>query len=216
MKICASLLASNHAFIGQSVETCERAGIDLFHFDVSDGHYTKYIMFGPQIIDDLRGVSNSYFDVHLYNYNVGPILETFLETSANRISLQYETAYDQLDTYIELIRAHKRDVSLTLTLLEDLTTVVEQIEKVDVVNLLAVNPGIGGQAMQRAVLKKIEAFSSYIALNNLPTAISVDGGINIDNIRLIKDAGADIAIVGSGIFQGSIEDNIALLQKQIE
>lgn len=70
--------------------------------------------------------------------------------------------------------------------------------------------------MQRAVLKKIEAFSSYIALNNLPTAISVDGGINIDNIRLIKDAGADIAIVGSGIFQGSIEDNIALLQKQIE
>ncbi|MGI6466940.1 MAG: ribulose-phosphate 3-epimerase [Sphaerochaetaceae bacterium] len=216
MKICASLLAANHAFIGQSLEECEKAGINIFHFDVSDGHYTKYIMFGPQIINDLRSVSQAYFDVHLYNHNVESILETFLETSANRISLQYATGKDNLDYYINMVRSNKTDVSVTFTPTEDYQLIIKQVEKLDAVNLLAVNPGIGGQVMQLEVLKKVEKVASYIANNNLKTIVSVDGGVSTETIKWVKDAGADIAIAGSAIFQGSIKENIKILKKIIE
>ncbi len=188
MKICASLLAANHAFIGQSLEECEKAGINIFHFDVSDGHYTKYIMFGPQIINDLRSVSQAYFDVHLYNHNVESILETFLETSANRISLQYATGKDNLDYYINMVRSNKTDVSVTFTPTEDYQLIIKQVEKV----------------------------ASYIANNNLKTIVSVDGGVSTETIKWVKDAGADIAIAGSAIFQGSIKENIKILKKIIE
>ncbi|MFA5513888.1 MAG: hypothetical protein WDA17_03085 [Sphaerochaetaceae bacterium] len=216
MKLCASLLAANHAFIGQSLERCEKEGIGIFHFDVSDGHYTKYIMFGPQLIDNLRSISNSYFDVHLNNYNVEPILETFLETTANRISLQYATSKEQLDYLINKIRLKERDVSVSFTPLEGFETIIKHVEKLDAVNLLAVNAGIGGQSIQKEVLKKVEKVASFIANNNLKTIVSVDGGINKDTIKWVKDAGADLAIVGSGIFCGSIKDNIRTLKKMIE
>lgn len=216
MKLCASLLAANHAFIGDSLSACEKEGIKVFHFDVSDGHYTKYIMFGPQLIDNLRSVSNAYFDVHLNTYNVEAILETFLETSVNRISLQYETSKEELDYLIGIIRANKRDVSLTFTGLEEYETIVPHVEKSDAVNLLAVNPGIGGQSFQKKVLTKIEKIASFIAINNLKTIISVDGGINKETIKDVKDAGANLAIVGSGIFCGSIKENIKNLRLIIE
>jgi len=216
MNLCASLLAANHAFIGDSLSRCEKEGIKFFHFDVSDGHYTKYIMFGPQLIDDLRSVSNAYFDVHLNTYNVEAILKTFLETSVNRISLQHETTKEQLDYLIGKIRAEKRDVSITFTGLEEYETIVPHVEKSDAVNLLAVNPGIGGQIFQKEVLKKIEKIAAYIANHNLKTIISVDGGINKETIKDVKDAGANLAIVGSGIFCGSIEENIKNLRSIIE
>jgi ribulose-phosphate 3-epimerase len=216
MKLCASLLAANHAFIGQSLERCEKEGIGIFHFDVSDGHYTKYIMFGSQLIDNLRSISNSYFDVHLNNYNVEPILETFLETTVNRISLQYATSKEQLDYLINKIRLKERDVSISFTPLEGFETIIKHVEKLDAVNLLAVNAGIGGQSIQKEVLKKVEKVASFIANNNLKTIVSVDGGINKDTIKWVKDAGADLAIVGSGIFCGSIKDNIRTLKKMIE
>ena len=208
IELCASLLAANHAYIARDMQEAERCGITTFHFDVCDGHYTKYLLFGNQLVSDLRAISDSYFDVHLAVYNMQSILETFLPTGADRINLQYESAGEALGSMIHRIHAESRDVCLTFvpgTKFEEIEPFIEQVEGV---NLLAVNPGVGGQQFQLDVLHKVEQSADYISQRGLKTKLSVDGGVNSGTIRAVASAGAHIAIIGSGIFSGSIERNI--------
>ncbi len=212
MKLCASVLAADHAYLARDLLEAERCGIDFFHFDVSDGHFAPYLLFGSQLISDIRKVSSSYFDVHLAVYNMQAILETFLSVGADKINLQYESVERPLEEMIETIRRSGSDASLTFTPQTSYDDIEPWLEAADAVNLLAVNPGIGGQEFSTVVLHKIEHCSEYISLNGLDTVLSVDGGINTQTIKSVQDAGAHVAIVGSGIFCGSIEQNIRELE----
>jgi len=215
MELCASLLAANHAYIARDLLEAERCGISSFHFDVSDGHYTKYLLFGSQLITDLRTVTKSYFDVHLAVHNMESILSMFLQTDADRLNLQFETAGEALHRMIDTVHEQGRDVCLTFVPDNPYALIEPMLERVEAVNILAVNPGIGGQPFNAAVLRKVEQSADFISRHGLRTKISVDGGVNKDTIRSVKAAGADIAIIGSGIFCGSIEENVGLLQSLI-
>jgi ribulose-phosphate 3-epimerase len=211
IELCASVLAANHAYIARDLLEAERCGIRTFHFDVSDGHYAKYLLFGSQLITDVRSLSNAYFDVHLAVFNMSSILETFLPTGADRINLQYESADAPLERLIDRVHEYGRDVCLTFTPETPYREIEPYFDKVEAVNLLAVNPGIGGQQFNTRVLDKVSSSASYISSHHLNTQLSVDGGVNKETIRSVMTAGADMAIVGSGIFCGSIEQNITEL-----
>ena len=215
MELCASLLAANHGYIARDMLEAERCGIRTFHFDVCDGHYAKYLLFGNQLVSDLRAISQSYFDVHLAVHHMESILETFLPSGASCIGLQYESAGGALQTMIDRIHRNGIDVCLNVTFptaFEEIEPIVEQVEAI---NLLAVNPGIGGQQFNDAILAKVEQSAAYIARKGLEVRLSVDGGVNAQTIRSVKSAGASMAIVGSGIFCGSIEENISELRAKI-
>lgn len=213
-KISASILAANHTFIGRDVEAAEKEGINTFHIDVSDGHYTEKLIFGDQLVSDLRKISSSYLDVHLATYNLPIILGEFIDTGADQITIQYEASEIPLR-----IISNIKDKGIKAALAFMPTTRYEEMEyyidEVDVINIMAVFPGIGGQAFSKKVLKKIETAANTVQKHNLSTKISVDGGINIRNAYEIKEAGADILIIGSGIFEGSIADNIKLFKSKL-
>lgn len=211
-ELCASLLAANHAHIGRDLQVAEMAGIRRFHIDVTDGHYTNELTFGVHLVKDLRKETKSVLDVHLAVYNMSAILDTFLETGMDQITLQYESC--ELPQRL-LAVIQKRHLIRALSFIP--ATGFDQIEyfldEADIINILGVEPGIGGQIFNPKVLNKIEQTASAIARRGLKTRISVDGGINSTNCRCIADTGADILILGSGIFIGNtISDNIYSLK----
>ncbi len=214
-EFCASVLAANHAHIARDIAKAESFGIRRFHFDVCDGHFTRDIFFGPQLVQDVRKESASFFDVHLAVYNMAPILDSFLDSGVNMINIQFESC-DAPDDLIKKIHANSLEASISFALTADFAVIRPYLDTVEVVNLLAVNPGYGGQQFSTNVLEKIEMAADYIRLNNLKTKISVDGGVNEYTIRDIIHAGTDIAIAGSGIFSGDIERNITVLQDTIK
>jgi ribulose-phosphate 3-epimerase len=214
IELCASLLAANHAHIARDVAAVEGCGVKRLHFDVCDGHYTRNIIFGNQLIKDLRVESKSYFDVHLAVYKTASILETFLECGAQMINIQYESC-EHPEQLIKIIHAHSLDAGICFVPATGFNTIKHFIGKVEAVNLLAVNPGIGGQQFDYSVLDKIKKVTKYIKKYQLRTKVSVDGGVNLSTLKDVIDAGADIAIIGSGIFSGNITGNIQRLQVMI-
>lgn len=212
IELCASLLAANHAYIARDMLEAERCGIKTFHFDVSDGHFAKYLLFGSQLVSDVRPLSSAYFDVHLAVYHMESILETFLPTGANCINLQYEAAGEALPRMIDSI--HRAELDVCLTFIPDTPYEVIQpyIDQVEAINILAVNPGIGGQQFNDRVLSKVERCASYMNTYNRPIRLSVDGGVNRETLRSVQSSGANMAIIGSAIFCGPIEENIEQLR----
>lgn len=211
IEICASVLAANHAHIARDIAVAECAGVKRFHFDVCDGHYTRNIIFGNQLVEDVRVESTSYFDVHLAVYNMESILESFLGCGAEMINVQYEACEDPVKL-VDIIHAHELEAGICFIPSTGAGVIERFIGMADTVNLLAVNPGIGGQQFDYSVLGKIEQIADYIERHGAHTKISVDGGVNAGTIRDVVNAGADIAILGSGIFSGDIRENISQLQ----
>jgi ribulose-phosphate 3-epimerase len=214
MELCASVLAANHAYIGRDIARAERLGIRRFHFDVADGYYAENLIFGPQLIRDVRRESNSYLDAHLAVNDMNRILKLFLDSGSHMIVMQFE-ACENVDALIDSIHSHGMDAGLCLTLDTDITKVLDYLPKIELLNLLAVNPGIGGQEFRPSVLQKIKQASSAVLRLGAKTRISVDGGVNCSTIGAAMKAGADIGIVGSGIFCGDMEYNIRKLQEVI-
>lgn len=211
MELCASVLAANHAHIGRDIRRAEGLGIRRFHFDVADGYYAENLIFGPQLIRDVRRESASHLDAHLAVNDMGRILKLFLDSEANMLLLQFETCGD-IDAMIDLIHGRGMSAGLCLTLDTDVSRVVDYLPKLEWLNLLAVNPGIGGQKFRPSVLRKIERACSEIYRLGAKTRISVDGGVNATTIGDAMKAGADVGIIGSGIFCGDMEYNIKRLQ----
>jgi ribulose-phosphate 3-epimerase len=212
IELCASLLAANHAYIARDMLLAERCGITTFHFDVCDGHFAKYLLFGSQVVSDVRLLTQAYFDVHLAVYHMESILETFLPTGADCINLQYESAGEALPLMIDSIHNAGCDVCITFVPDTPYEVVEPFIEQVEAVNILAVNPGIGGQKFNDKILHKVEQCASYMYTHKRSIRLSVDGGVNQETLSSVQSAGATMAIIGSAIFCGSIEDNIDQLR----
>ena len=210
MELCGSILAANHAHLARDITAAQQAGITRFHIDVCDGHYTRDIIFGPQVVRDIRKETDAYMDVHLAVHNIDAICRTFLETGADLIQLQYETCEDP-ERLIDLIHRHGLDAGLSFVPATPVELIIPMLPLVERANLLSVNPGIGGQLFQNAALEKIAAVSSYVRTQGMQTQISVDGGIHAGNVCAVRDSGADIAILGSGIFNGPIENHVRRL-----
>jgi ribulose-phosphate 3-epimerase len=214
-ELCGSILAANHAHIARDLKAAEKEGINRFHIDVTDGHYTDEITFGVQLVRDIRKETDKLLDVHLAVFNLPHILDSFLDSGADCITLQYETCGLPQR---QIAKLKTRGIGACLSFIP--ATGFDRIEyfmdEADIISILAVDPGIGGQTFFPKVFGKIEKAAAFRENHGFATLIAVDGGLNRENCRRVAEAGADILILGSGIFSGNIGENIKSLRQNLE
>ena len=214
IKISPSILASDFSKLGDEIRSLEKAGADLIHIDVMDGHFVPNLTIGPEVIKNLRPITKLPFDVHLMISPVDNFIESFANAGSDIITIHPE-ASKNLKNSINLIKSFKKKVGISLKPESEISLLESHLEEIDLVLIMSVNPGFGGQKFMPEVLKKLEKLKKIILQKNLKVDLEIDGGINFDNSKLAKNAGANILVSGSTIFKknnGDLKRNISLLR----
>jgi ribulose-phosphate 3-epimerase len=198
-RIAPSILSADFARLGEEVKAVARAGADIIHFDVMDNHYVPNLTVGPLVCAALRPHVELPLDVHLMVKPVDALVPEFAKAGANIISFHPE-ATEHVDRTIALIKEHGCKAGLVLNPASPLSYLDHTLEKLDLVLLMSVNPGFGGQKFIASVLPKIEQARKRIDRCGKPIWLEVDGGIKADNIAQVASAGADTFVAGSAIF----------------
>jgi ribulose-phosphate 3-epimerase len=198
-RIAPSILSADFSRLGEEVRAVAKAGADLIHFDVMDNHYVPNLTVGPLVCAALRPHVQLPLDVHLMVKPVDPLVPEFAKAGANIISFHPE-ASEHIDRTIALIKDHRCKAGLALNPATPLTYLDHTLEKLDLVLLMSVNPGFGGQQFIASVLPKIEEVRRRISASGKSVWLEVDGGVKTDNIADIARAGADTFVAGSAIF----------------
>ena len=199
VKIVPSILAADFSRLGEEVKAVEAAGADWIHVDVMDGQFVPNITVGPLVVAALRKVTELPLDVHLMIKNADQYIEDFADAGADIISVHAE-ACPHLHRTIQRIKENGVRAGVVLNPATTLFALDEIIEQVDMVLLMSVNPGFGGQEFVGSVLSKIELLRNTLNESGVELDLEVDGGVNPDNVAAIKQAGANVLVAGSAIF----------------
>ena len=199
LRIAPSLLSANLAYLGDEVQAVEKAGADLLHFDVMDNHYVPNLTFGPVVAESLKSVTNLPLDVHLMVKPVDSLVTPFAKTGASIISFHPE-ASEHVDRTISLIKACGCKAGLVLNPATPLTCLEYVLERLDLVLLMSVNPGFGGQKFIPYVLEKARKLRKMIDATGRDIWLEIDGGVTPENIASVVEAGVDTVVAGSAIF----------------
>ncbi|ADY56620.1 ribulose-5-phosphate 3-epimerase [Syntrophobotulus glycolicus DSM 8271] len=199
IKIAPSILSADFTKLGEEVKRVEAGGAEILHIDVMDGHFVPNMTIGPPVIKALRKVSSMKFDVHLMIERPELYLEEFVNAGADIITVHAEASI-HLHRLIQQIKSMGVKAGLALNPATPIEVLTYVLQDLDMVLLMSVNPGFGGQQFIQGVLPKIVALSTIIAQVNPGCLIEVDGGINTDTISLVSRAGADIIVAGAAVF----------------
>ena len=214
IKISPSILSCNFSKLGEEIESLEKAGADLIHIDVMDGHFVPNITIGPEVIKKIRPLTKVPFDVHLMISPVDNFIEDFANAGSDIITIHPEATKD-LKKSIELIKKFDKKVGISLNPNSEIILVEPYLNDIDLILVMSVNPGFAGQKFKPEVLKKLEKIKKIIVSKNLKIDLEIDGGINFQNSIDAKNAGANILVSGSTIFNennGDLKKNIDLLR----
>ena len=214
VKISPSILSANFSQLGREVAKLEKAGADLIHIDVMDGHFVPNITIGPVVIKSLKKYTSLPFDVHLMISPVHKYIKNFAQAGADIITIHPE-ATKNLKKTIKKIRLYGKKVGVSLNPETSINKVIPVLELIDVVLIMSVNPGFGGQKLIKSTLKKSKKLKNEIVKKKLKVKIEMDGGINFKNAGLVRRSGVDIIVSGTTIFKennGNYKKNIKLLK----
>ena len=214
IQISPSILSADFSQLGNEIKRLNEAGADMIHVDVMDGHFVPNLTIGPPVIKALKKNSLVPFDVHLMISPVHKYIESYAMAGADIITIHPE-ATDNLQNSIDKIKEFKKKVGVSLNPETKVDIIKNFLNKVDLVLIMSVNPGFGGQKFMPEVLNKIKELVNIREIEKLSFDIEIDGGINFDNSKLAIKAGANILVSGTTIFKsndGNIKKNIDLLR----
>ena len=214
IQISPSILSADFSQLGNEIKRLEEGGADMIHVDVMDGHFVPNLTIGPPVIKALRKKCSIKFDVHLMISPVHKYIEAYADAGADIITIHPE-ATENLEESISKIKSLNKKVGVSLNPESKLDLITNYLEKIDLVLIMSVNPGFGGQKFMPEVLDKVKKLKDIKSKNNMNFDIEIDGGINFNNCQSAIEAGANILVSGTTIFKsnnGDIKKNINLLK----
>jgi len=214
IKISPSILSADFSNLGKEIQNLERAKADLIHIDVMDGHFVPNITIGPEVINKLRKYTSLPFDVHLMISPVHDFIKNFADAGADIITIHPEATNDLVSS-IKKIKSYNKKVGVSLNPETSVDKALPILSMIDLVLIMSVNPGFGGQKFMEETLEKVKVLRKEIDTKKFKTQIEIDGGINFKNAKMAKKAGVNILVSGTTIFKengGNLKKNIHLLR----
>lgn len=214
IKIAPSILSANYAIMGEEVKNITEAGADFIHIDVMDGVFVKNINFGPKFVKDLRPYSKAVFDSHLMIVEPWKYVEKFAESGSDYITVHYEACKERLKQTLKEIKALGVKCGAVINPDTPAEKIADVVEDCDMILLMSVFPGFGGQKFIESVLPKLETVAKYIQQSGRDIELEIDGGVTKENVRSVKDAGASVIVAGSTVF--NVPDKAKIIKELLE
>lgn len=214
-KISPSILAADVSRVGEELAAVSQAGADYIHIDIMDGMFVQNISFGVPVVEGIRKCVDTFFDVHLMVHEPIRYIRDFAEAGADGITVHVEACED-LEATIDEIHNYGKKAAVSIKPRTDIDTILDILPKVYMVLVMTVEPGYGGQKIRRDTFDKILRLRQYIEEHDLDVDIEVDGGVDLENVREVLDAGANVIVAGTKVFHGDVEENMRNFRSILE